>query len=78
MNPIDVIANAIRIADGNHSMGAGQLAEVVAAALTDELVVANAMAAVRAHSWTAEDVEEIPNRQLHAIVRIVLSSVGGA
>lgn len=76
-NPIDVIANALRTADGNHTMGTGQLAEVMAAALTEEPIVANAMAAVRAHSWTAEDVGEIPNRQLHAIVRIVLGSVAG-
>jgi hypothetical protein len=46
--------------------------------LLNDTAVANAMAAVRAHTWTAEDVEEIPNQQLHAIVRIVLGSVGGA
>lgn len=76
-NPIDIIANAMRIADGNHTMGAGHLAEVAAKTLTDEAIVANAMAAVRAHSWTSEDIEGISNRSLHAVVRIVLGSVGG-
>ncbi len=32
-NPIDIVANAIRTADGNQTMGAGQLAAVVLGAL---------------------------------------------
>ncbi|MGI5247525.1 hypothetical protein [Dactylosporangium sp. CA-139066] len=36
-NPIDIIANAIRAADGNNTMGAGQLAEVAVAAVREHI-----------------------------------------
>ena len=71
-NPIDVIANAIRTADGNHTMGAGQLAEVAATVLTTDEIVDNAVAAVRAHPWTGEDVEDISDRRLRTVIRIAL------
>lgn len=71
MNPVDVIANAMRIADGNHTMGTGHLAEVVAGALTDERIVAIAVARLE-----TEGREVTPD--LIGIVRTVLGSVGGA
>lgn len=46
-NSIDIIANAIRIADGNHTLGACRLAEIVVNTLTDEQIVANAEEALR-------------------------------
>ncbi len=76
-NPVDVLANAIHAADPDLNLSAPRLAKVVAEALTDDAIVANAMAAVRGHSWTSEDVEELSNRRLHTIVRIVLGSVAG-
>lgn len=36
-DPIDTIANAIRTADGNNTMGAGQLAEVAVAAVCEHI-----------------------------------------
>lgn len=73
-NPIDVIANAIRIADGNHTMGAGQLAEVAARALTDDHIVSNAHAALLAEQWD----DDISGDHLLRIAETVLRSVGGA
>jgi hypothetical protein len=72
-SPIDVIANAIRVGDGNHTMGAGQLAEVAAGALTDEQIVRHA-AEQLAYSPTAG---RLTLAQLETLARIVLRSVGG-
>jgi hypothetical protein len=78
VNPVDVIANAIRAADGQHTMGAGQLAEVAAKALDDEAILANAVAALIADGWTeTHGGEELPRHDLVNIARTVLRSVGG-
>lgn len=37
MNPVDVIANAIRVGDGQHTMGTGQLAEVAVATVAGHI-----------------------------------------
>ncbi len=74
MNPIDVIANAIRVADGNHTMSAGQIAEVAAGALTDERIIHNAHIALLGSS-TANGYGD---RVLLEFAEIVLRSVGGA
>lgn len=73
-NPIDIIANAIRTADGSHTMGAGQLAEVMAEALNDDQVIAAAIDALKTASWG--DAVGVTN--LEPIARTVLRSVGGA
>ncbi len=73
-NPIDIIANAMRAADGGHTMGTGALAEVAASALIDERIVANAAQALYDAGWTPS-----PNdKDAKAIVETVLRSVGGA
>lgn len=36
-NPVDVVANAFRVADGNHTMSAGQLAEVAVKAVAEHI-----------------------------------------
>ncbi|GGM52270.1 hypothetical protein ACFFX1_55660 [Dactylosporangium sucinum] len=74
MNPIDVIANAVRAADGSHTLGAGRLAEVAAAALTDERVVDHAVGQLLADGWG----EFLSGAQLQTIAAAVLGSVGGA
>lgn len=81
-NPIDIIANAMRVADGNHTMGTGRLAEVAANALTDDQIVANAVQALIDDGW--REGHEGPNGQseqsdedLANIARTVLRSVGG-
>lgn len=83
MNPIDVIANAIRTADGNHTMGAGQLAEVAVAALNNEQIIANAVRALLDDGWRfahegSQGQSELSDFDLSSIARIVLRSVGGA
>lgn len=82
-NPINVIANAIRAADGNHTLAAGQLAEVAANALTDETIVANAVQALLEDGWRHTDegptgYSELTDEDLTNIARTVLRSVGGA
>ena len=83
MTPVDIIANAIRAADGQHTMGAGQLADVAATALTDERIVNVAVEALRADGW--EETPEGPmglyqmsDDDLRNIALAVLRSVGGA
>lgn len=73
-NPIDIIANAIRTADGNHTMGAGQLAEVVAVAVTDLRIIDHAAEQLRHHP----DAGHHSQRELKEFATIVLRSVGGA
>ena len=51
-SPIDIIGNAMRAADGGHTMGTGALAEVATSALTDERIVANGAAAIDAECDT--------------------------
>lgn len=77
MSPIDIIANAMRTADGNHAMGTGQLAGVAAGALTDDRIVANAVAALMDDRWEGYS-GELTASHLVNIARTVLSSVGGA
>lgn len=50
-HPVDVLAEAMRTADGNHTMGTGRLAEVVAKALLDPRVVENAVNALLVDGW---------------------------
>jgi hypothetical protein len=82
-NPIDVIANAIRAADGNHTMGAGQLAEVIAVAVTDLRIIDNAIVALKTEGWTEthegpHGVGSLSDEDLANIATIVLRSVGGS
>lgn len=74
-NPVEVIANAIRAADGGHTMGADALAEVAAGALLDERVVDHAVQALIDAGWVADPATE---DDAYAIARTVLRSVGGA
>jgi len=81
-NPIDVIANAIRVADGNNTAGAGRLAEVAASALTHETIVDNAVQALKEDGW--EETHEGPlgigtlsDDDLRNIALTALRSVGG-
>lgn len=73
MNPIDIIANAMRHADGGHTMGTGALAEVAANALDDWRIITVAADALRRSGW--EDFEGV---RAEDIARTVLCSVGGA
>lgn len=74
-HPIDVIANAIRTADGNHTMGAGQLAEVAAKAIaTDERFVDNAVAELTCHMRVTSRLDEA---EIRFIATAVLRSVAG-
>lgn len=78
-NPIDIIANAIHIADGNHTMGAGQLAEVAVRALVSDEIVQNAVVALFSEGWEdMENMDPLDRNDLIAIARTVLGSVGGA
>lgn len=81
-NPIDIIAKAViddALSNGNdcdlhitqHS------AQIAVHALTDGRIVDNAVLAVRQHFWTADDVEELSDRALRAIILIAFSSVAG-
>lgn len=83
MNPIDIIANAIRAADGNHTMGAGRLAEVVAVAVTDGRIVDNAVKALLADGWRhahegPDGQSELSDEDLERIATTVLRSIGGS
>ncbi len=81
-NPIDIIANAMRAADGGHTMGTGALAEVAARALTQDAVIIHAGRAL------AADTASRPDSPLHAanmtvaeyehLARVVLRSVGAS
>lgn len=79
--PVDVIAQAIRHADGGHSLGAGALAEVAANTLTDPTIVDNAVQALF-DDRRAETRElgfgrgQLRRGDLTAIARTVLRSVG--
>lgn len=72
INPINIIAGAIRAADGNHTLGAGQLAEVATDALTDDRIVAECARALIDRGWTGSELDAT------AMARLVLRSVGGA
>ena len=78
-HPIDIIANAIRTADGNHTMGAGQLAEHVARSIaTDQRFVTDAVLALKHRGWTTtRDGYPISNDELEDIARVVLETVAG-
>ena len=83
-HPIDIIANAIRVADRN-GLGGGQLAEAVATALTTEQIVENAVEAllndVEVRGYDSPLGGTISGRdpaKLAEVARIVLWSVGGA
>lgn len=73
-NPIDIIADAMRVADGNHTMGTGRLAEVAAGALDSEEIAKNAVDAMIARGYG----EFMTSRQMFDVARTVLRSVGGA
>ncbi len=81
-HPIDIIANAIRIADGNHTLGAGQLAEVAARSIYDERIVAHAAQALLNDGWRhthegPQGVGELSDEDLLNIAATVLRSVSG-
>ncbi len=78
-NPIDIIAENMRRADGNHTMGTGALAEVAARALTDDRIVDQAGLAL--HETLFEHLREdgtLEGVDLNVVARVVLRSVGGA
>ncbi len=82
MNPIDIIANAIRIADGQHTMGAAQLADVVAENLTADRILDAAVQALKDDGWeeTPEGpmgVYQMSDDDLRNIARTVLAVFGG-
>lgn len=80
MNPIDVIANAIRKADGDHSGSAADLAEVAVAELTHRDIVANAVEALKVDGLNLGlqlGVVGLTDEDLVDIVRTVLRSVRG-
>lgn len=82
-NPIDIIANAIRAADGNHTASAGLIAEVAVAALNNEQIIANAVRALLDEGWRfahegPQGQSELSDFDLASIARTVLRSVGGA
>ncbi len=83
MSPINIIANAIRTADGNHTMGAGQLAEVVAENLCDPRILDAAVQALKDDGWREthegpHGVGTLSDDDLRNIARTVLSVFGGA
>lgn len=79
MTPVDIIAQAIRAADGQHTMGAGQLADVAAGALTDDRVVDRAVEFLIEDGWTElNGGVPISDDDLRGIALAVLRSVGGA
>lgn len=81
--PVDIIANAIRVADGNDTMGAGDLAEVVARVLDDDAIVDNAVRFLRADQREngsdsaigRMDRSNAMNQFLAEVARLVLASV---
>lgn len=72
MTPIDIIANAIRTAGGDHALSAGQLAEVVAEALTDPAIVEHV-----AHALIDQHLATFMHNA-RPMARIALTAVGGA
>ncbi len=81
MTPIDIIANAIRTADGSHTLGAGQLAEVAADALTQDVVIIHAARALEVDTAARPNSPlagaELTTAQYQHIARVVLRSVAG-
>ncbi len=75
--PRNIIADAIRASvDGGPPSGmAGALADVVFAALTDDRILNHAMAAVRNHTRTGPDVEDLTDRDLRAVLRVAFGSL---
>lgn len=81
MNPIDVIAQVMRIADGGHKMGTGAVAEVAANALVDSRIVAHAALALRDDSGEADlpgVIRALPAHDRRQVALVVLRSVGEA
>lgn len=81
-NPINILAQALRVADGGHDQGAAVLAEVAANALTDDRIVANAVQALLDDGWRhahegPNGQSELSDEDLTNIARTVLGSVGG-
>ncbi len=81
-NPVDIIANAIRVTRTTLHVGSGQIAEVAAAALTDDRIVANAVQALLDDGWRhahegPNGQSELSDEDLTNIARTVLGSVGG-
>ncbi len=80
MNPIDIIANAIRAAD--RRVNDRRLAEVVAEALTDDRILDAAMGALKDDGWTTtpegpKGEYEMTDDDLRNIARTVLAVFGG-
>ncbi len=74
-HPIDIIANVIRKVGGTGSMGAGQLAEhIVAAISSDERFVNDAVVALKEARFGAVMADD----ELRQAARVVLRSVGGS
>jgi hypothetical protein len=77
VTPLDVIANAIRASCTPPIVPgfAEGWAKVAAEALTDDRIINHAIAAVRAHTWTAGDVEDLTDRDLRAVLRVAFGSI---
>ena len=79
MTPLDMIAAAIRANCPPSQPPASGFAEgwakVAAEALTDDRIITHAMAAVRAHTWTGPDVEDLTDRELRAVLRVAFGSI---
>lgn len=80
-SPIDAIANAQRAACGLGAVTGltaddlSVLTRIALKALTCDAVIDHAMAAVRNHTWTAPDVEDLSDRELGAVLRVAFGSV---
>ncbi len=81
MTPLDVIATAINArynlppVDGIVFDEFPPDQQTILEALTDDRILSHAMAAVRQHTWTAPDVEDLPDRDLREVLRIAFGSL---
>lgn len=75
MTPLDVIVSAVYEAGHTVDRSDTAVANVAVNALTDDRIVNHALAAVRAHSWTAPDVEDLTDRELRIVLRVAFGSL---
>ncbi len=81
MTPLDVIASAINArygllpVDGITWDQFNPDQQTILEALTDDRIINHAMAAVRNHTWTAPDVEDLTDRDLRVLLRVAFWSL---
>ncbi len=75
MTPIDIIAAALLDGGWAYRRDATRIAHVVADALTDDRIINHAIAAVRNHTWTGPDVEDLSDMDLRAVIRVAFGSL---